>query len=97
MSDAADKAAEARNRLSGNSFELNTMMLEPVKRLSEELAHAIRSRNSWTATVAPFPNAMRVSCYWVPSYPFQDNVMGTSPYRTCMTEGGMHDAQDALP
>ena len=60
MSDAAEKAAEAPHCLSGTSFELNPMMLEPVKRLSEELANALKSRNSWTATVAPFPSAMKV-------------------------------------
>ena len=60
MSDAADKAAEARHNLNGTSFELNPMMLEPVKRLSEELANALKSRNSWTASIAPFPNAMKV-------------------------------------
>ena len=45
------------------------MMLEPVKRLSEELANALKSRNSWTASIAPFPNAMKV---WY----FLQNVCG---------------------
>lgn len=37
------------------------MVLPQVKRLSEEMASALKSRNSWTATVAPFPNAMKVA------------------------------------
>ncbi|CAK0786971.1 hypothetical protein CVIRNUC_010187 [Coccomyxa viridis] len=60
LSNAADRAAEARNHLSGGSFELNpAIAMQPVKRLSEELAAALKARNSWTATVAPFPNAMK--------------------------------------
>ncbi len=49
--------------MAGTAFELNPMMLEPVKRLSEELANALKHRNSWTASVAPFPNAMRVGFF----------------------------------
>ena len=60
LSNAADRAAEARNRLSGGSFELNpAIAMQPVKRLSEELAAALKARNSWTASVAPFPHAMK--------------------------------------
>lgn len=52
MSGAAEKSAEACSRLSGEFFELSpdsrvvAMAMQPVKRLSEELANAIRSRNS---------------------------------------------------
>ncbi len=60
LSNAAEKAAEARNRLSGGSIELNAMVLPQVKGLSEDMANVLKSRNSWTATVAPFPNAMKV-------------------------------------
>ena len=61
LSNAAEKAADAKNRLSGGSFELNPIVLPQVKRLSEDMANALKSRNSWTAIVAPFPNAMKVA------------------------------------
>lgn len=57
-SGAADRAIEARNRLSAQ-FDITPVSLLPVKRLSEELAAVLRKRDSWSASVSPFvgPNA----------------------------------------
>lgn len=54
LSNAADKAAEARNRLSAQ-FELGAITALPVKRLSEELAAVLKKRDSWSASVSPLP------------------------------------------
>ena len=54
LSNAADKAAEARNRMSAQ-FELGAITALPVKRLSEELAAVLKKRDSWSASVSPLP------------------------------------------
>lgn len=53
LSNAADKAVEARNSLS--AFELGAITALPVKRLSEELAAVLKKRDSWSASVSPLP------------------------------------------
>ena len=55
------------------------MVLPQVKRLSEEMANALKSRNSWTASVAPFPNSMKVAA--VPlCIPFHTVVLTAMPH-----------------
>ena len=55
LSNASDRATEARMRMSAQLEGAPAAALLPVKRLSEELAAVLRKRNSWTATVAPLP------------------------------------------
>jgi hypothetical protein len=58
LSNAADK--EMRARLSAQ-FELGPISALPVKRLSQELAAVLKSRDSWSASVSPLPPSMQNS------------------------------------
>ena len=57
LSNASDRATEARMRMPAGLEGAPAAALLPVKRLSEELAAVLRKRDSWTATVAPLPVA----------------------------------------